>query len=233
MEEAGLSASRAEDFYRTIRSDSANDQLESYADDPEKAEAEVAKSLYNFLDEREESKETTLDRFLYALGIHHVGSHVATVIAREYETIEDVMEANEDELVEIHGVGPEVAESVVHFFSDEKNRSIVHDLLDAGVNPEPIQDEQADVLEDATFVFTGGLDRMTRDEARTLIESLGGRATSSVSGNTDYLVAGENPGSTKMSDAEEYDTSVLNEGDFYTFLRDETGNDLEGLLESA
>ncbi|MFB6356175.1 MAG: BRCT domain-containing protein, partial [bacterium] len=79
------------------------------------------------------------------------------------------------------------------------------------------------------FVFTGGLEKLTRDEAQDLVELLGARATSSVSGNTDYLVAGNNPGSTKMSDAEEQGTPILQEEDFYEFIEDETGQSLEEL----
>jgi DNA ligase (NAD+) len=231
LEEAGLSSNRAADLHENIHSDPTREQLKQFADHPERAEAEVGKSLFNFLEEREKSKDTTLDRFLYALGIHHVGSHVATVIAQEYETIDDIMETSQDELTDIHEIGPEVAESVVHFFSDDKNREIVHDLLESGVAPEPIKDDQLDVLEGMTFVFTGGLDRMTRDEAQTLVETLGGRATSSVSGNTNYLVAGENPGSTKMSDADDEGTPVLNEEEFYAHLEEESGENLEELVD--
>lgn len=227
--EAGLSENRARQL-RDRLDEGLAERFEEYAGNPEAAEAEVGKSLFNFLEEREQSKEITLDRFLYALGIHHVGSHVATVIAREYQTIHDVMDATREELVEIHEIGPEVAESVVHFFSDEKNRRIVEELLEAGVDPEPIAGETSDDLEGLTFVFTGGLDRMTRGEAQELVESMGGRSTSSVSGNTDYLVAGENPGSTKISDAEENDTPVLNEEEFYEFLRERTGEKPEDLL---
>lgn len=230
LQKAGLSENRAEKLRTELDSGPVRDQLKDYAENPESAEAQVGKSLFNFLEEREKSKETTLDRFLYALGIHHVGSHVATVLAREYETIDDIMDATGEELQGIHEIGPEVAESIVHFFSDETNREIVHELLDAGVNPEPIKRDQASVLEGVTFVFTGSLDRMTRGEAQGIVEELGGRATSSVSGNTDYLVTGENPGSTKTSNAEDHGTPTLNEEDFCRLIEDESGRDIDSFL---
>jgi DNA ligase (NAD+) len=229
--DAGLSRNRAEGLVKHLQDESRLEELRVYAEDPESAEAEVGKSLYNFLEEREESKQTTLDRFLYALGIHHVGSHVATVLAHEYETVDDLMEATQDELTEIHEIGPEVAESVVHFFDDEKNRRIVNKLLKAGVNPEPINNEGSDVLQGSTFVFTGSLDEMTRSEAQGLVENLGARATSSVSGNTDYLVAGDNPGDTKTSDAEQHETPILSEREFYDLLESASNHSLEELKE--
>jgi DNA ligase (NAD+) len=233
LEEAGFSGNKAETIHGNIHDPEWEEQLKEAAENSEQAEAAVGKSLFNFLEEREKSKETTLDRFLYALGIHHVGSHVATVIARDFETVEQLMEASRDELESIHEIGPEVAESVVHFFDDRGNRDIVKELLEAGVKPEPLDTDQASALEGLTFVFTGGLDEMTRGEAQDLVESLGARATSSVSGNTDYLVAGQNPGDTKMSDAEEEGTPVLDEEDLYELLENETDQTIDDLTEAV
>lgn len=227
---AGLSENRAQKLSDQLESEELREELERYSKSPEEAEAEVGKSLFNFLEEREESKETTLDRFLYALGIHHVGSHVANVIAREYETIEDVIDARKVDLMEVHEIGPEVAESVVHFFSDKKNERVVRELLELGVNPEPIKTDQSSELDGMTFVFTGALDDLTRDEAQEIVERLGGRATSSVSGNTDYLVTGDNPGATKTSDAEEYGTSRVNERQFYELIENRSGRNPRELV---
>ncbi|MFB6347538.1 MAG: NAD-dependent DNA ligase LigA [bacterium] len=227
---AGLSDNRARSLRDSLDDGEWSNSIRDYARNPEKAEAEVGKSLFNFLEEREQSKDTTLDRFLYALGIHHVGTHVATVIAREYESIESIMEADQDELTGLHEIGPEVAESIVNFFNEEQNREIVHELLKAGVNPEPIKEDQASALEGMTFVFTGALDELTRGDAQDVVELLGGRATSSVSGNTDYLITGDNPGNTKLSDAENHDTPRLTEEEFYDFIQEQSNEDIETLV---
>ncbi len=223
LQAAGLSENRAETLHEHLNEEAWRGRFEQYAEDPEAAEARVGKSLFNFLREREASKDTTLDRFLYALGIHHVGSHVARVLAGEYRTIDELMEATREELQEIDEIGPEVAGSIVHFFADEGNRDTVHELLEAGVDPEPLDRKRTTALEDITFVFTGALDSMTRSDARDLVESMGGRATSSVSGNTDFLVVGEDPGSTKTSDADEHGVDTLDEAAFRELIRDHGG----------
>ncbi len=228
--EAGVPRNRAGDLKGELTTRNVRNQLLTYADNPQSAEAEVGKSLFNFLEERENSKDTSLDRFLYSLGIHHVGSHVAEVIAKEFETIDEVMNASKEELTEIHEIGPEVADSVVHFFSDEKNRKIVRELLEAGITPEPIDEEGSNALEGLTIVFTGSLDEITRSEAHDLVESLGGRTTSSVSGNTDYLVLGKDPGASKTSAARNHETPILEEEEFYNLIEEESGQSPEELV---
>jgi DNA ligase (NAD+) len=172
----------------------------------------------------QDSKHVSLDRFLYALGIRHVGNHVARVLARELRSVEALSEASIEELKAVQEVGPEIAESVYDFFHDSSNLAVVRGLLEAGVSPKPSESVASGGLSGKTFVFTGSLDDFTRSEAEKEVERLGGRAASSVSGNTDYVVAGENPGS-KLDDAREHGVTVLDEQVFVQLIsRRETQN---------
>jgi DNA ligase (NAD+) len=160
------------------------------------------------------SKNPRLDRFLYALGIRHIGQHVAQVVAREYRTLEALQKASRDELAKIPEVGQEVATSIEEFFKREQNRKVIQRLMDAGMEVEAMpQRGGALSLEGKTFVFTGSLEKYTRSEAENLVESLGGRAVSSVSSQTDFLVAGEEPGS-KLDEARKNNVKVIDEGEF-------------------
>ncbi len=111
-----------------------------------------------------------------------------------------------------------MAESIVNFFNEKENQKIIHNLLDAGVDIKNVSQRKKSTLEGLTFVFTGELDNYTRNEAEELVESLGGRATSSVSRNTDYVIAGENPGS-KLDNAKEQDTKIINEQEFEKLMK--------------
>jgi DNA ligase (NAD+) len=179
------------------------------------------KSTENLLAEIEASQEQTLDRFLYALGIPLVGRHVARVLARHVATLDDLKAADEEALQQIDEIGPEAARRVTAFFGEEKNRRMIEEMEDAGVtlrNP-LYQGEGKRPLADLTFVFTGELERWTRDEVKRKVESLGGRATSSVSGATDYVVAGPGAGA-KRDDAEDEGTPVLDEDEFIALLQE-------------
>ncbi|MBS3741730.1 MAG: NAD-dependent DNA ligase LigA [Candidatus Cloacimonetes bacterium] len=178
------------------------------------------KSAQNLIDEIENSKEQTLQRFIYALGIPLIGEHLAQVLAQNYKTLEDIKNADKEELEQIHEIGPEVADSITVFFSQEDNLEQINKILDAGVelqNPAYREKDKKLPLEGKKFVFTGAMDEWTRAEAKKLVEDLGGRATSSVSGETDYLVAGENPGS-KLEKAKQNNVEILNEKDFKNLL---------------
>ena len=176
------------------------------------------KSAENLLAEIEDSKERTLSRFLYALGIRLVGEHIARVLAGHFDTIDDLMRASEEELDQIDEIGPEVAYSVVIFFAQNQNRQVIQDMREAGLSlHNPYRKEGDQPLENLTFVFTGHLERWTRDEVKRKVEQLGGRATSSVSGETDYVVAGPGAGS-KLDEAKEREISVINEEEFIELL---------------
>ncbi|MFW6196450.1 MAG: NAD-dependent DNA ligase LigA [Thermoplasmatota archaeon] len=176
------------------------------------------KSTRNILDAIEESKDRGLDRVLYGLGIKYVGSHVASVLTQNYDSIDEIMNASKEELEQIDEIGPKIAESIVSFFDDEQNRKMIEELRNAGVRMEVEREEEVEqFLDGKKFVLTGALDNYTRDEATEEIQKYGGRVTSSVSGATDYLVVGENPGS-KLDKAKEEGTTILEEDDFIEML---------------
>ncbi len=171
------------------------------------------KSAQNILKALDKSKTRPLARFLYGLGIRHVGEHLSEILAREYGSLEKLLRATEEDLTAINEVGPEVAQSVVRFFRDPKNLEILKRLEKAGLKIQEPTGPRRDQLEGKTFVFTGTLESMRRDEARDLVESLGGKTASSVSKKVDYLVAGEDPGS-KVDRARELGVQILTEEEF-------------------
>jgi len=176
------------------------------------------KSATNLYEAIQGTDNPPLDRFLFALGVRHVGRHVAQLIARHFQTFEAIRSASVDELLEIDGIGPEIAESTHEFFADPQNREVIDQLLEEGIEVQRMEtDQEEQPLEGTTFVFTGSLENYTRSEAQEAVEHLGARATSSVSGNTDYLVVGDNPGS-KVDDAREEGVEMLDESEFGRLL---------------
>jgi len=171
------------------------------------------KSAQNILNAIEGSKKKPLAKFIYALGVRHVGEHLSEVLAKELKSLDNFFHVTEEELLSIREVGPELAQSVVRFFTDQRNREVMEKLQEAGLAiVDPGADEMAK-LEGLTFVFTGALDSFTRDEARDLVESLGGRTALSVSKKVDYVVAGSDPGS-KYERARDLGITVLTEDQF-------------------
>ena len=178
------------------------------------------KSADNLLHEIEESKDTTLARLLNGLGIPLVGQHLVQVMAKEWETLDRLMEASDEEQEEVDEIGPQVARTVVTFFAEEENRRVIDEIRDAGLTlANPYAEEREQPLEGLTFVFTGELDRWTRDEVKSYVERLGGRATSSVSSQTDYVIAGPGAGS-KLEAAQERNVPVMDEKEFVQFAQD-------------
>ncbi len=182
------------------------------------------KSANNLLRAIENSKETTLDRFIYALGIRHVGEHVARLLAERFGSLEALQAADEEALLEVPEIGPHIAESVVSYFSNEANRKAIRRLLEQGIRfqSRPGGREQAR-LTGRTFVLTGALQGMSRAEARERIESKGGKVASSVSRRTDYVVAGESSGS-KLETARELGIRILDEKAFFDLLGADQGS---------
>lgn len=181
------------------------------------------KSATQLLAAIEQSKAPTLERFLFGLGIHHVGSHVAKVLANHFGALEKVMAVTEDELVQVHEIGPETAHSVVTFFAEPRNGVVLDQMMELGVQVEAISsDEHANTkrLAGKIFVLTGGLSGYTRQEAKQRIERLGGRVTSSVSKKTHFVVAGTDPGS-KFDEAKKLGVDILNEEKFTALLEQE------------
>jgi DNA ligase (NAD+) len=172
------------------------------------------KSTQNLLDAIEDSKTRELPRLLFALGIRHVGEHLAQVLAAHYSSIDELGKASEEELTSIKEVGPEVAASIIKFFGQPQNLRVIARLKEAGVRTRASRKRRAEsTLQGVTFVFTGGLESFSRDEAKRLVGGLGGRASSSVSKRTDYVVAGKDPGS-KLKDAERLGVKIISEDEF-------------------
>lgn len=162
--------------------------------------------------------DVELPRFLYGLGIPEVGTTVARTLAAHFGSLNDVRVADEEALAKVGGVGPRMAELIRAFFTEPHNAEMLDLLLNGAVRVGTTKAETASVLEGVAFVFTGGLLRLTRREAAGHVEALGGRVTSAVSGETNYVVAGENAGS-KLARAEALGVEVLDEDGFVTLLR--------------
>ena len=185
-------------------------------------------SAENLLSEIEASREPPLADFLSALGIPHVGPTTARELAREFATFEAVREAAKTDPERLEGVddvGETVAQQIHDFFASKANAAAVDDLLEHVSPQESDLEHGGDALEGLTVVFTGSLEGVTRGEAQDIVEAHGANATGSVSGNTDYLVVGENPGQTKRDDAAANDVPIIDEDEFRELL-EEQGIDL-------
>lgn len=168
------------------------------------------KSAENLIDAIESSKRIHFSRFLYALGIRHVGEHVAALVANKYGSLEELIACSKDDLTAIEGVGPVVAESLFTYFKPEKNLTVIDQLLNGGVQIEFETIAKVNRLDGKVFVLTGTLGGMTRRQAKEMIEAAGGKVSASVSRNTDFVVAGEAPG-TKLQHAERLGINIMDE----------------------
>jgi DNA ligase (NAD+) len=180
------------------------------------------KSAQNILDALEASKNNrSFGRFIYALGVRHVGEHISGLLAEHYGEIHRLMAAGEEELITIPEIGPEASTSIVTFFKDLKNRETVERILAAGVQLQystpPREDGQAG-LAGRTFVFTGALENLSREEARRQVEALGGKTASSVSKKVDYVVAGQDAGS-KLDKARDLNIRIVSEEEFLALIQ--------------
>ena len=177
------------------------------------------KSAANLVASLDRARSTTLERFIYALGIRHVGESTARDLARHFGSLDALMEAAENELLQVQDVGPVVAASIARFFAEPHNREVVEQLRAAGVHwPEgKRQHRAAGALAGRTVVLTGTLPHWTRDEARERIEAAGGKVSGSVSKKTDYVVAGDEAGS-KLDKARELGVPVIDEAQLKSML---------------
>ncbi|QEM69367.1 NAD-dependent DNA ligase LigA [Geobacter sp. FeAm09] len=167
----------------------------------------------NLLAAIENSKQRELGRFIFALGIRHVGERTAKTLAQSYGSLENLEQATIEELTGIRDIGATVAHSIRTFFDNRDNVAVVRRLQEAGVAPTAEEKRVGGRLTGKSFVFTGGLAGFTRDQARRIVEDEGGHVVGSVSRKTDYVVAGEEPGS-KLDKARELGVAVLSEAQF-------------------
>lgn len=170
------------------------------------------KSAQNLLNALESSKETTFARFLYALGIREVGEATAEALAQHYQSVEELEQADEEELQQIPDIGPVVARQIRAFFQQPQNLQVIRELLQSGIRwkKRDIGIPKDSPLAGKTVVITGTLSSYSRDEAREKLSALGAKVTSSVSSNTDYVIVGENPG-TKAAKARELGIPIIDE----------------------
>ncbi len=173
------------------------------------------KSAQNLLDALEKSKSNQLYRVIYALGIRHIGEKAAKVLAKKYKSIDGLIVAPVDELMQISDIGNVMAQSITEFFSQEQNITLINQLKAAGVNMEDFIDEvnEDSRFDNKVFVLTGTLSEYTRKEASDIIEKFGGKTSSSVSKNTDFVLAGEEAGS-KLDKANKLGVRVITEEEF-------------------
>ncbi len=177
------------------------------------------KSAQNLLEEIEKSKATTLPRFLYALGIPLVGEHLAQVLAEHFGGLEALMSADEETLTQINEIGPQVARSIRTFFDTQENREVIRRLRDAGVRWEAPAASHDLPLAGEVFVFTGALPDMTRDEAKAIVERLGGQTANQISRKVTRVVAGEKAGS-KLEKAKALGIRILTPEQFNSIIRE-------------
>ena len=208
----GLGDEIIEDFYNMGYLKDVSDfyELYKYHDELQELEGFGEKSISNLIEGIDNSKKNSLERLICALGIKNVGKRTAKMLAKRYKTLDNLISASFDELVNIKDIGETIAISIREYFEDEKNIDVINKLKEHGINMEYLgNDTEKEEFMNKTFVITGTLS-LGRDEFREKIESLGGKVSESVSKKTDYLVLGENPGS-KYEKAKTLGVKIINE----------------------
>ncbi|MCK5112938.1 MAG: hypothetical protein KAQ84_05285, partial [Thermoplasmatales archaeon] len=171
------------------------------------------KSAQNLLDSIEKSKNQSLSRLIYGLGIRHVGKYAAQLLASQYNSIDKLAKTDIEELKEIHGLGDKTAEAVGTFFATDENIELINKLKDIGIKTHEAVRTEDMPLKGKKFVFTGGLQSLSRPDASDVVKQKGGIVSSSVSKDTDYVIVGEKPGS-KFEKAKKLGLTILNEEEF-------------------
>ena len=213
----GLGDRIMEDFYNFHYIGNIADiySLKDHEQELKRLEGYGDKSISNLLEAIEKSKENSLERLIFGLGIQHVGSKTAKILAQVFETMDNLRNASFEDLVVIPDIGETIAQSIIDYFQDNHNSSIVDELKDLGLNMKYLGEkiEYNENFAGKTFVLTGSLELFTREEAENIIEKLGGKTSSSVSKKTYAVIVGKDPGS-KYQKAQELGIKILTEEDF-------------------
>ena len=178
---------------------------------------QAEKSAQNLIEAIDGSKNPSLDKFIYALGIRHVGERTAKLLANHFGSIKNLISTTQDELTAIHEIGPEIAASIIEFFHEQKNINVLNKFFKAGINPQKKEVQTSTPLQGKSFVFTGTMENMGRNEAQTIVENLGGTIQSSVTKKTTYVVAGSDPGS-KLDKARSSGIQIISENEFLKLI---------------
>ena len=184
-------------------------------------ERRAEKSAYNLIESIEASKQVPFERVLFGLGIRYVGETVAKRLANAFTSMKQLEEASPESLLEVNEIGERIAQSILHYFADKRNQELVRRLERYGLQMSLREEEirlRSDKLKDLTFVISGTFARYSRDEYKSMIERNGGKNSSSVSNNTDYILAGDNMGPAKLAKAEKLGIKIINEDDFLLLI---------------
>lgn len=210
-----------EDFYNLGYLKDYDDfyKLDTHKEDLMRLEGFGSKSINNLLEQIENSKSNSLERLLFGISIRHVGEKTANILAKNFQNIDNLMNASFDEINDIKDIGPIIAKSVTEYFKDENNQELIKNLKEHKVNMKYLKQTNTNQTDftDKIFVLTGTLDRFTRDEAKEKIEELGGITTSSVSKKTDVVITGKEAGS-KRKKAEDLGITIWDEETFINYL---------------
>ena len=199
------------DIYHLYKHQKELEQLEGYG----------KKSIENLFNSIEKSKNNSLERLLFGLGIKQVGSKMAKTLSKQYKTIDNLINTSYDELINMNDIGPIIAQNIIDYFKEEKNIKIINELKELGINTKYIDNAQETEDENflnKTFVLTGTLTDITRDKAKELIENKGGKVTNSVTKKTDIVIVGDNPGS-KYTKAQELKIEIWDEETFLNIIQ--------------
>jgi DNA ligase (NAD+) len=175
------------------------------------------KSADNLIESIRHAKNPPLDKFIFALGIRNVGEHISKILAVQFGSLDNLMAANVEEMTAIKEIGPEIAQSIVQFFHEPKNKTVMAKFSKAGVEPQKKAAVANALLQGKSFVFTGTLANMPRNTAKEIVESMGGTIHSSTTAKTTYVVAGNDPGS-KLDKARFLGITVLSENEFLKLI---------------
>lgn len=217
----GFGDSIVEDFYNMNYVKNIDDfyKLSKYKDELKELEGFGEKSINNLLESIEKSKKNSLERLLFALGIRHVGSKTAKILASKFKDIDTLMNASYEKLLQTRDIGEIIAKSVYDYFRDDKNIRLINSLRELGINMKYLgEDAKEDTpFTNKTIVLTGTLETITRNDAKAKLESLGGNVTGSVSKNTDMVIVGANPGS-KYDKAVSLNIPIITEEEFLKMI---------------